>query len=238
MDNLSDLKISGMGKTGGGKFRDIKISGRGDIDGDVEAESLIISGMGKINGKAIIEKISVSGMGSISGDLECKSVKDSGTLTVDGFLSADEIHNNGSISVKKGIKSRYINSAGFICSGAGVESEEFRSRGEFKISGLLNANNIDVIFGWHSCAGEIGGEEIRIRHSKYSMSFLLSLFGKRDCLETDLIEGTVIMVENTEAKTIRGNDIIIGDNCRIDLVEYSGRLEISPGAVVKNKVKV
>jgi hypothetical protein len=66
----------------------------------------------------------------------------------------------------------------------------------------------------------------------------MSLFGKWDRLEADLIEGNNISIEYTEVKTVRGNNILIGDNCRVDLVEYSGELGISPNAIVKNRVKV
>lgn len=238
MNNFSDLKISGMGRTGGGKYRDIKISGKGEIDGDIESDTLKISGFGKLNGNAKVEKISVSGLGTISGNVECRSISDSGSLTIEGSLNADEIRVNGSMSVKEGVKSAYISCSGLLNSGAGIEAEEFRSRGEFKIKGLLNANDVDVIFGWHSFANEIGGEEIRIRHSHYMLSFILSFFGKRDRLEADLIEGNNIMVEYAEVKTIRGKNILIGDNCRVDLVEYSGELGISPRAIVKNRVRV
>ena len=238
MDNISDLKISGVGRMGGGKYRDVKISGKGEIDGDIEAQTVQISGMGKVNGKTVAGRISVSGMGTMSGGVECKSISNSGSLTIEGPLNADEIRVSGSMTVKEGVKSRYIRCSGFLNSGAGIEAEEFRSRGEFKIKGLLNANDVDIIFGWHSFANEIGGEEIRIRHSHYMFPFILSFFGKIDRLEADLIEGNNIMVEYAEVKTIRGNNILIGDYCRVDLVEYSGKLGISPKAIVKNRVKV
>ncbi len=239
MENISDIKISGFGKFAGGTYRDISISGMGDINGDIKAETLSISGMGKIKGNADLQKMKVSGTATITGNVESKVIRDSGALTIDGNLKAGEMTVNGSFKVGGGIKAQLIDSSGFISSGEGLEAEEFRSRGGFKVNGLLNANNIDIKFGWNCYAREIGGEEIVIKHGKFmDFSLFLSLFGRKDRLVTEQIEGTNITLEYTVAKTVRGNKIIIGDKCEIDQVEYMDTLEIAPGAVVKSRIKL
>ncbi len=238
MENITDAGISGMGRMGGGKYRNISISGKGEIDGDVTAETLSVSGMGTVRGNAFIGKIKTSGTCRITGSVEGDSLSDSGTLSIGGNLKSGNISVSGTISVKGGIKSNIFHSSGFITCTDGVEAEEFVSDGGFRISGLINSNHVKINFGWNSYAKEIGGENIEIRRYGLGLGYLLELFGKRDRLETDLIEGTDIYAEYTVAHIVRGTDVVIGDKCEIGLVEYSGSFKCAPGAVVKKSVKV
>ena len=60
-------------------------------------------------------------------------------------------------------------------------------------------------------------------------------FGGR--LVTDTIEGDDIYVEYTTAKTVRGNNVRIGDGCDIGLVEYKNSFELDKGSQIKEHVK-
>jgi cytoskeletal protein CcmA (bactofilin family) len=114
------------------------------------------------------------------------------------------------------------------------ETETFKAESIFKIGGLLIAEQINVkLFG--ACeAREIGGETILVKKNKTS---LFDLF-KTPQLDTDLIEGDKIEVEYTNAKVIRGNQIKIGPNCSIGLIEYTDELVVHPKASVKESKKV
>ncbi|HIC96284.1 TPA: hypothetical protein EYP12_06635 [Candidatus Bipolaricaulota bacterium] len=57
-------------------------------------------------------------------------------------------------------------------------------------------------------------------------------------LEAELIEGDEISLEWTRARTVRGKKIEIGEGCEIERVEYSEELRVSPGAEVKERVKL
>jgi len=59
--------------------------------------------------------------------------------------------------------------------------------------------------------------------------------GKR--LNVELIEGDDIFLEATDAQIVRGSRVKVGNGCRIDTVEYSESLEVSPRATVQNRIK-
>ncbi len=56
-------------------------------------------------------------------------------------------------------------------------------------------------------------------------------------LDVELIEGDDVSLEATNAQIIRGKRVKVGDRCRIDTVEYSESLEVSPKATVQRQVK-
>ena len=46
-----------------------------------------------------------------------------------------------------------------------------------------------------------------------------------------------ISLEATDAQIVRGTRVKVGNGCRIDTVEYSESLEVSPRATVQNRIK-
>lgn len=238
MDNTGDLRISGMGKMNGGKFRNVDISGMGKIFGEIEADSIKISGSGRIKGDAKAARVNISGSGTIEGSLESEYTESSGNFKNEGDIRTKELSNSGRIRVDGNLKAEKINSDGLLSVGGGLEAEEFYCDGVFKIGGLLNANTVDVKIQWDSFAREIGGEKIIVRKGRHmGLNFLLSLFSKGFGLQADVIEGTEVYLENTSSKIVRGNKVIIGPECEIEYVEYTDSIEVSKGSVVKKQVK-
>ncbi|MDA8442978.1 MAG: polymer-forming cytoskeletal protein [Peptococcaceae bacterium] len=264
MEKLSDLSISGVGKTPGGKFRDVDISGLGKVLGDVEAERVVISGKGTIEGNAVVtRKMEISGMGTITGNVTGGEISSSGTGAIDGLVDVQMVESSGNLRVSgeakikelfcsgrcrfdKSLKGEKVTSHGLLSAGGDVEVEEFHAQGSFSVDGLLNAHHIDVEIHGYCQAKEIGGEDIRVRSGKYiSASILAKLINpflgtgrQLDKLTANLIEGTNVSLEYTSAKIVRGNKVIIGPNCTIDLVEYTDSLEVNPRAQVANQSKL
>lgn len=264
MERLSDLLISGMGKANGGKFMNVDISGLGTIMGDVEAERIDFSGKGTIQGDAIFSrKLEISGMGTVTGtckggqiissgsgllqgQVEVELVEAAGNLKVHGEARIQELLNDGRCRFEQSLKAEKISSRGLLSVGADVETEEFYSQGSFSIGGLLNANKMDIEIHGYCQAREIGGEEVRVTSGRYIsraiIGKLLSPFlgsGRElDKLTAEVIEGTVVSVEYTVAKVVRGQAVKIGPECKIDLVEYSESIEIDPRAAVNKQCKI
>lgn len=239
MEQLQDLKISGVSKMNGGKFDFVEISGVGKIFGDVEANRVNISGAGSVEGNIKAVKVDIEGTGSIKGNLACEQIYNSGNVKVGGQLKANILKSNGMCRVGGSIKSKQIFSHGVLKSGGDVEAEEFDSDGAFKINGLLNANRINIKVGYGSSVKEIGGEEIIIKKVKtinFGLAFVFTGISK--WLKAELIEGTNINIEYSEVKIVRGENIKIGPKCNIELVEYSGTLEVDPDSVIKIQKKI
>jgi cytoskeletal protein CcmA (bactofilin family) len=264
MERLAELRISGMGKANGGKFSYVDISGLGKVLGDVEAERITISGKGTIEGNASINhKLEISGMGTISGsvkggqlvssgtgsvggEVDVSVVESSGNLKICGEAKVGELHNNGRMRFERGLKAEKMVSHGLLSVGGDLEAEDFYSQGSFSVGGLLNAQKMNIEIHGYCQAKEIGGEEILVRSGRYiSLSILSKLVSpflgqgrELDRLTADLIEGTVVSLEYTTAKVVRGNKIKLGPGCVIDLVEYTDTIDIDPQATVKKHIKI
>jgi hypothetical protein len=57
-------------------------------------------------------------------------------------------------------------------------------------------------------------------------------------LESDVIEGNHIYLEDTIAKIVRGDKVEIGQNCKIDRVEYTGEYIVANNSTVEEAVKM
>jgi len=261
MDKLPELTISGIGKSNGGKFAYVDISGMGTILGAVDAGRISISGKGTIEGDVLVSgnmnlagmatirgslrgrQILSSGNGSITGMVEAERVESSGNMKIEGPAKIKELSNAGRCRVELNLMAQKVESYGFLSVGGDVEAEEFYSQGSFTIGGLLNANKIDIRIHGFCQAREIGGEEIQIRHG-HSFGFVSKLISsflgtgrELDKLKADLIEGTVVSLEYTKADVVRGQKVIVGPACLIREVEYTDSIEIDPSAVVQKQTK-
>ena len=263
MERMSDLSISGMGKSNGGEYLNVDISGMGTIIGDLTAERIVISGKGTIDGNvAVVRKLEISGMGTVHGSVTGGEITSSGTGSVDGSIDAravetsgnfkvgrdakiQELSNSGRCRFDQSLRGEKIESYGLLSVGTDLEAETFHSQGSFSVGGLLNANKITIEIHGYGQAKEIGGEEIRVRSGHWSTSFLAKLVSQflgngreLNRLTADLIEGTIVSLENTTAKMVRGNKVTIGPECRIEAVEYTDSVEVDPASHVGKQSKV
>lgn len=227
-NKMGDLQINGIGSSAGGHFNSVRINGKGEITGDLECSDLQINGLGHLVGDITAESARISGKSDIKGNIECNDISIDGKLDITGGVNANRIENEGMLGVTKD-----------------VNSDSFHSHGGFKIGGLLNADKIHVVIDTPCSANEIGGEEIDIRSGiraglkKLIGSFLLGRTLK-PAFTTDTIEGDNIYLENTVAKTVRGNNVKIGSGCQIDVVEYknSFKKEDNPNIRVNESKKI
>jgi cytoskeletal protein CcmA (bactofilin family) len=254
---LHDLKISGSGTSGGGRFNSVKISGSGTIQGDIDCRDLKISGSGKINGEIITEEFKTSGSSKISGGIKANEVSISGSTRIEGAVTAAEMTVSGSSKISEDLTCKDFKSSGSTkidgklqggkikTSGSlqvekDCEVETFIARGSVKINGLLSADKVDIEVSHESFIKEIGGEIIEVKNelSTKLVKQVVNFFVQRnDCLRSDLIEGDEIYLENTKAKLVRGKNVTIGENCEIGTVEYSGSFDVKDGSIIGNSIK-
>lgn len=145
----------------------------------------------------------------------------------------------GNTSVGGGLAANEIDVRGFLRAGGDCEAETFSAEGGFTVGGLLNAGSIDIkVFGPCS-AREIGGEKIAIRAPQGLQSITqIFTFWAEKRLETETIEGDEVTLEAVTAKTVRGANVTVGPECKIELVEYTGSCTVDPGASVGEARKV
>jgi len=241
-EERQSASVSGSGSLSGGTYTRISISGSGKVNGDVLVEELKISGSGKVNGRTDAGQISVSGSASFSDSLTADELRVSGVGKVEGQVRAKELKCSGSFKASGGITSDYIKLSGHLRSGGDVEADIFRASGGFDIDGLLSADKVEIHLGGRCSAREIGGERIEVQRASSSLlAGLVRILGVNSGiskLETRVIEGDDVLLEDTTADVVRGKRIEIGSGCRIGTVEYAERLHVQEDAVVKEQKKV
>ena len=233
---LSDMKISGTGKIGGGEYNNIKISGSAKIEGNIECNYYKCSGSSNANGNVKSKNIEISGSIKICGNADAEEINVSGSSHILGSVNTKTLKISGSTSIKDILHTEDMKISGTISVGKDCEAENFYVKGNFNIGGLLNAGNIDVEMYGKCRAKDIGGENINIKlGTGHFFIRMINLFSNYARLETGVIEGDDIYVENTIAKIVRGNNVIIGPNCDIEIVEYRSKADVGGNSKITCK---
>lgn len=238
-----NVSISGSGKIGGGKYADVRISGSGRVEGDVEADEIRISGAGKVEGNAKAKEISVSGSGRFMGSVEAEIFHASGGFRVEGDVEAGELRCSGSGRISGGVRAQYVRASGALAVAKDVAADIFSSSGALTVQGLLSADRVEIKLGGRCRVGEIGGERIDVRQGagfnlqlSLVRGFRLGRFGTGE-LVAETIEGDEIHLEGTQAKLVRGKQVTVGPGCHIERVEYEESLEVDPSSRVGEEVR-
>ena len=241
--NRSDLKINGSGNTSGGNFNDVIINGAGEIKGDVDCVNFKSNGTTSMSGNLISKTVKVNGTASVKGNMKSDDIKINGSADISGSVESDITRIHGSVNINGNISSEELQLRGGMRVSGDCNAEKFESSGGFSVLGLLNAGNISIKLQAPCKAKEIGGENICVRKGNdFALKKLINtLFPSWDLskkLTADLIEGNNIELESTRAKIVRGDNITIGDDCEIDLVEYRKSYNHSDKSTVKENKKV
>ncbi|MGG2065499.1 polymer-forming cytoskeletal protein [Bacillus sp. S14(2024)] len=233
----NDLLINGYGTANGGQFRNVQLNGRGIVNGDLECIDFECNGSGHVNGDLKAEKIKISGSGKINGKIDAQhmSIEGSGSIYEDATVKKMKISGKGTVAGN--ISGEDINIRGKAIIDGNCEVDTFTSEGQFIVGGLLSADEIQIDIHGECKAKEIGGQTINIRYKKSGLNWLFkTMFSPR--LEAELIEGDNINIEHTNIHTIRGNNVTIGPDCEINLVEYTGVCNIDKNAKVNESRKI
>ncbi|MFL6558027.1 MAG: polymer-forming cytoskeletal protein [Bacillus sp. (in: firmicutes)] len=239
MDTKSrgDLVINGFGASNGGQFRVVTLNGRGTVNSDLECIEFECNGSGVVKGNMISESAKVNGHAKFRGNIESQKLTIDGSASIDKNLSVEKLKVSGRASVGGRVRCEEIKIQGTLTVSEDCEAEIFEAESQFTIGGLLNADTIDIKMFGECKAKEIGGQTITVKHKGSLVGNLLKSFFKPQ-LETELIEGDKIELENTIAKIVRGNQVWIGPNCQIGLVEYTEEFSMDKKAAVAESRKV
>jgi len=237
-----DLKIDGSGSAPGGAYDTVRINGAGKITGNVICRMFRINGSGTVTGDLTTDDGKINGSGTVDGNIDAKKCKINGSAQIKGGITGDSLSVSGSVTVGQTVDVLHVKLEGSAKISGDVKAETFQSDGSFELNGLLNADEITVaLYHSKSKAGEIGCGKINVSMATTGFSILRSIFtlGQYNpILEADTIEGDDIYLENTVAKIVRGNNIIVGRGCVIDLIEYKGNYQKTGDAKVQVEKKI
>lgn len=225
MNKKRDLSINGFGSYSGGEFDHASINGKGKIIGDIDCKQYDCNGLGTVNGNIKAQTVKINGKSTVNGDVDASIISIDGHSSMSGEVNTEKIRISGSGSIGGSLRGEHIKINGKASIGGDCEAEEFVSEGLFTIGGLLNAENIDILLYGDCKVKEIGGQTIHIKQKIHGlMKIIKSIYPTR--LVTDVIEGDELHLEGVKAKIVRGNNVTIGQNCEINLVEYKGNIEV------------
>lgn len=231
-----DLLINGFGSSNGGSFNTVSINGKGSVTGDVECSELEFNGSGSIAGTVVVNHARINGHGKIKGNMESQVLTVDGTTGVTGNLIVKKLKVSGKANIGGKIKGDEIKIKGRLTVGEDCEAETFKAESQFSIGGLLNADLVDITIFADCTVKEIGGQTILIKQKNSLLGFFKPFV--RTQLKTECIEGDRIEIENTKAGIVRGNHVVIGANCEIEVVEYSGEFTMDKNSIVKDIRKI
>ncbi len=241
MENINTTKISGSGTISGGEHGNIRISGSAKINGDIDCYDVHCSGSVHAYGN-IQSKTYIKCSGSISCDQSLQAaeyIHCSGSCKTFGSLRAKHIHISGSCKTQDSIYGEEIKVSGSLSVANNVEGEIILLSGGCQIHGNMNGEHIELNPSDATMQiSSIGGTQITVKDVRENTNFFVRFFGRTGGqLISELIEGDTVQLVNTECKIIRGKNIIIGANCKIDRVEYTESLTIDASAAVKEQIK-
>lgn len=241
MENRN-LKISGAGTCCGGEYDLVKISGAGTVKGDILCNEFHSSGAADIRGNVNAKIMRCSGASHFFGDVYGGEMKFSGAADVEGNISGESVKISGGADVKRNVNCDYIKISGGAEIGGDCEGDHIEISGGVVVRGLLNGSKIEVSVGGRCSATEVGGEVIHVFQRSKNGGFFSKLFKSIDkdlrVFRCESIEGDEIRLEATECKVVRGKNVVVGKDCRIDRIEYTDFLETIDGAEVGEIVKL
>lgn len=228
MSDLIDQYLIGIPKVKGGEYKNLCTFGISKLSEKITAVKILTVGINRIMARVESELMELIGVTTLKEKLKVHTIKNVGRCKASNTIAACSIEN-----------------IGFLKADDGVEVESFKSIGGFKVSGILNADKIDVAINLPCFTQEIVGECIRVKYKSVLLKrnlmnklMFFTLNFKRPVLICSLIEGTDISLEHTNVKLVRGSKIEIGPGCKIEQVEYRDELKVDPKSSVKIVTKL
>lgn len=250
----TDIKIMGDGFISEGEYGTIKVMGRAQSEGNVKAEIIKDMGDARFNGQTEFGTLKVMGTMKQTGDLvsqytkvlgnlevtgssEIEELVINGEMVLNGDLKCNNVTVNGRLTVKGNLYAKDIKIYGEMKTEGNIESEEAAIEGMIQCKGLFNAENISISPRANCFCKEIGASRVSIRKPKYNLLASLFISGGYGKVESELIEADEIELECVNAKEVKGHNIQLIDDCKINHVEYSGTFTMSESCEVERQTK-
>lgn len=250
----NDLIVKGNENSSGGQFDKVKLNGNAKVNGDVECKEFECSGKGKvignvtaheieidgnckILGKIIADELEIQGVSKVDGHSKIKEIDVDGRVVFCDELEAEEIKADGECKVFGNVQSNKIHINGFLSVGKDCDSRIFSCNGKMNVEGRLTAEKIDMKLFWDSEVKEIYGNKVVIEQVNKFFVKLISKF-INPCLHVEEIEADEVNISFTKAKVVRGKNVVLGNRCEVDVVEYTENYRADPKAKVGKVLQV
>ncbi|UZQ49728.1 polymer-forming cytoskeletal protein [Clostridium kluyveri] len=178
-----------------------------------------------------LSDMKISGTGTISSG-EYNEVKISGSAKIEVDIDCSYYKCSGSSTANGNVKSKIIGISGSTKICGNVDTEEMIVSGSSRIMGNVNTKKLKIS-GSSIIEGSLHTENMKIKSGTgHFFIRMINLFSNYAKLVTGVIEGDDIYLENTVAKIVRGNNVTIGPNCDIEIVEYRDKVDVGENSKI------
>lgn len=237
---------------------DTRISGSGHLS-NVVSETFRISGSGHVSGYVDVREMKVSGSGKFQGDISVsETLESSGSLKAEKKIVAGNIDSSGSIRAQS-IEAKHIDSSGSLrvdqsitgeemdvsgsCTAESITVDKLESSGslhvkelkgkDVEITGSFEAETVECenfdmsmdSFSHRNSIKKLIAKNVKIKNRRWR---------SRSSIEIDEMVCENANLESVKAKSVKGDEVIIGDGCEIDHVE-ARIIKTSGDALIRDK---
>lgn len=192
-----------------------------------DCEELNIRGAVAFHQEIQLKKISSHGHSSFYSIVKADILKNTGACTLKDFCEITELSNAGQLKLHNGNIAK-INSSGKLIVVRNLQVKQFDGIGVVKAKEIQSEQFYLKLSG-RSAIEQLTADEIYIEKDKLS----ISLFNNKRMVSKN-IKGKNICLSYTDAETVEGDVVSIGDHCKIHTLYYTESYFISPKAKVQH----
>lgn len=230
---MNNLTLLANSKINGGEYNKIKIFGETVVTGNLLANKMDVFGASRFESECQITCVNVYGAADFNSQVKIDELTVKGSCNFKSETSIKKINVYGASNFCDQVfKFEEVNVYGALNAKV-LEADKILVKGALNCSEQLNADLIEFTSTGHGKINEMVGSKIMVKPK----TGLFHLKKDQNVIEVELIEGDDIDIENVKAKVVRGNNVKIGNNCEIDLVEYSNDLKVSDNSQIKETNK-
>lgn len=198
---------------------------------------LIANGVSTCTG-GTYEDVEINGVITVNGAIICENMLQEGVCEFAGGITVKQKASiKGTSKVRGSVEAENLNLAGVMNLNGNLTGENLVIDGAMDVSGEINAEEMSFLMSHGSGAKSVFGHSIEIRRGKGSR-LISMLRARKHEFTCEHMECDKIKIEYCNIKTVSGEDIEIGPQCRIGTLEYSGSYTADPTAVIDKIVKV
>lgn len=186
-----------------------------------------INGIGMVNA-GDYDELTINGIGTINGRISCRKLTSYGFTHAEKEVDADVVVTGGYVQFDKKIRSKSMNLKEICVFNSDIDCEDMKVAGTLTVNGEMNVGDLYVI-GSYLKLKDLHADKIVIEET------IVNYVVKN---EVDTIECTSIKADILKCKKLYAKDVILGKDCVVDYLEYSGEINIDSRATVKKMVKI
>ena len=192
-----------------------------------DCEEITIVGAVAVHQAIDLKKISTHGHSSFHSRVKANILRNTGVCTLKDVCEMAELSNAGQLKIRHGNITK-MNSSGKLIVEQTLQAKQFNGIGVVKAK-KIQSEQFNLKLSGKSEIEQLIADEICIEKDKISISLL-----NPKKLVAKHITGKQLQLSYTDAEMVKGDVVVIGDQCNIHTLYYTESFSISPQATVQH----